>query len=103
MQDNLDIACAAIEKVAMERAAADVEENFAASIESRRRHRETRNPGPFFDPNTPYPSFANALPEPLRIKQGCFLNLQTAAYEDFVMNFSFAKQIVPNCHLKLPR
>lgn len=85
LQDNLDLACAAIEKVAMERAAADVEENFAASIESRRRHREIRNSGPFFDPNTPHPSFALALPEPLRIKPGGIQNIQAAVYEDFGM------------------
>jgi CCR4-NOT transcription complex subunit 1 len=38
--DNLDIACAAIEKAAMERAVSDVDEGFAASYEARRRHRE---------------------------------------------------------------
>lgn len=85
MQDNLDIACAAIEKVAMERAVADVEENLAASIESRRRHRETRNPGPYFDPNTPHPSFALGLPDPLRIKPGGVQPIQAAVYEDFGM------------------
>jgi len=38
--DNLDIACSAIEKAAMERAVSDVDEGFAASYEARRRHRE---------------------------------------------------------------
>lgn len=38
--DNLDVACAAIEKAAMERAVSDVDEGFAASYEARRRHRE---------------------------------------------------------------
>ena len=38
--DNLDAACAAIEKAAMERAVSDVDEGFAASYEARRRHRE---------------------------------------------------------------
>lgn len=40
VQDNLDIACTAIEKAAMERAVSDVDEGFAASYEVRRRHRE---------------------------------------------------------------
>lgn len=40
VQDNLDIACAAIEKAAMERAVSDVDEGFAASYDARRRHRE---------------------------------------------------------------
>ena len=42
VQDNLDIACSAIEKTAMERAVTDVDEGFAASYEVRRRHREVR-------------------------------------------------------------
>ncbi|KXN90499.1 General negative regulator of transcription subunit 1 [Leucoagaricus sp. SymC.cos] len=86
MQDNLDIACAAIEKVAMERAAADLEENFATSIESRRRHREAHSSGPYFDPNTPHPSFALSLPDPLRIKPGGVQNVQAAVYEDFAVH-----------------
>lgn len=85
IRDNLEIACAAIEKVAMERAVADVEDNFAVSIESRRRHRELRNPGPYYDPNTPHSSFALGLPEPLRIKSGGVQNVQAAVYEDFGM------------------
>jgi CCR4-NOT transcription complex subunit 1 len=40
VQDNLDIACTAIEKAAMERAVSDVDEGFAASYDVRRRHRE---------------------------------------------------------------
>ncbi|KAJ3574560.1 hypothetical protein NP233_g1693 [Leucocoprinus birnbaumii] len=84
MQDNLEIACSAIEKVAMERATADLEDNFAASIENRRRHRELHGSTPYFDPNTPHPSFALNLPDPLRIKQGGVQNIQAAVYEDFV-------------------
>ena len=42
VQDNLDIACSAIEKTAMERAVTDVDEGFAASYEVRRRHREVK-------------------------------------------------------------
>lgn len=42
VQDNLDIACSAIEKAAMERAVTDVDEGFAASYDVRRRHREVK-------------------------------------------------------------
>ena len=42
VQDNLDTACSAIEKAAMERAVTDVDEGFAASYEVRRRHREVK-------------------------------------------------------------
>lgn len=40
VSDNLEIACAAIEKAAMERAVADVDDGFASAYEQRRRHRE---------------------------------------------------------------
>jgi CCR4-NOT transcription complex subunit 1 len=40
VQDNLDIACSAIEKAAMERAVSDVDEGFTTSYDVRRRHRE---------------------------------------------------------------
>lgn len=38
--DNVEVACSAIEKAAMERAVTDVDDGFAASYEIRRRHRE---------------------------------------------------------------
>lgn len=40
VQDNIELACRVIEKAAMDRAVADVDENFAASYELRRRHRQ---------------------------------------------------------------
>ena len=40
VQDNIELACRAIEKAAMDRAVADVDENFATSYELRRRHRQ---------------------------------------------------------------
>jgi len=40
VQDNIELACRAIEKAAMDRAVAEVDENFAASYELRRRHRQ---------------------------------------------------------------
>lgn len=45
VQDNLDLACQAIEKAAMDRAAIDVDEGFASAYEIRRRHREVRRNG----------------------------------------------------------
>lgn len=44
VQDNLEIACSAIEKAAMERAVVEVDDGFANSYEVRRRHREVRFP-----------------------------------------------------------
>lgn len=40
VQDNIELACSAIEKAAMDRAVIDVDEGFAAAYELRRRHRE---------------------------------------------------------------
>ena len=40
VQDNLDIACSAVEKAAMERVVGEVEDTMATSFELRRRHRE---------------------------------------------------------------
>ncbi|KAG1719681.1 hypothetical protein EDB19DRAFT_1647872, partial [Suillus lakei] len=40
VQDNVDVACAAIEKVAMEQAVADVDEGFATSYEACRHYHE---------------------------------------------------------------
>lgn len=41
-QENLDVACEAIEKAAMDRAMGDIDEVLAASMDTRRRHREVR-------------------------------------------------------------
>ncbi len=40
VQDNLDIACQAIERAAMDRAILDFDENFGAAADIRRAHRE---------------------------------------------------------------
>ncbi|EGN96141.1 hypothetical protein SERLA73DRAFT_112282 [Serpula lacrymans var. lacrymans S7.3] len=86
VQDNLDIACSAIEKAAMERAISDVDEGFAASYDVRRRHHETRNPSVFWDPAAPPSSFSGNLPEPLRIKSTGLQPHQAAVYEDFALD-----------------
>jgi len=83
VQDNLDIACSAIEKAAMERAVTDVDEGFAQSYELRRRHRELRNGQNFWDPSVPLTNFSGTLPEPLRIKSTGVNALQMVLYEDF--------------------
>ena len=102
VQDNLDIACTAIEKAAMERAVSDVDEGFAASYDVRRRHREVspvhkctqdsssemlfrqiRNGQAFWDPSAPHSSFSVTLPEPLQIKANGLQQHQAGVYEDF--------------------
>ncbi|KAI0928230.1 hypothetical protein AcW2_004306 [Taiwanofungus camphoratus] len=83
VQDNLDLACQAIEKAAMDRAAIDVDEGFASAYEIRRRHREQRPGQPFWDPSAPQSNFVGTLPEPLRIKPNGIQPIQAAVYEDF--------------------
>ncbi|KAF8644127.1 hypothetical protein AX16_008656 [Volvariella volvacea WC 439] len=83
IQDNLDLACSAIEKAAMERAIADVDESFAPSYDARRRHRENRNPQTFWDPAAPLSNFAFGLPDPLRIRPNGVASHQMSVYEEF--------------------
>ncbi|KAG6897848.1 hypothetical protein C0992_010336 [Termitomyces sp. T32_za158] len=81
--DNLDNACSAIEKAAMERAVSDVDEGFATSYDARRRHRELRNGQSFWDPSAPASAFGASLPDPLRIRPSGLQPLQAGVYEDF--------------------
>lgn len=81
--DNLDIACSAIEKAAMDRAVNDVDEGFAASYQARRRHRELHNGQPFWDSSAPHSNFGVNLPDPLRIKASGLQPHQVSVYEDF--------------------
>jgi CCR4-NOT transcription complex subunit 1 len=83
VQDNLDVACSAIEKAAMDRAVNDVDEGFASSYEARRRHRELRNSQSFWDPSVPQTNFPAVLPDPLRIKPSGVQPSQAGVYEDF--------------------
>ncbi|KAF8964122.1 Not1-domain-containing protein [Flammula alnicola] len=83
VQDNLDIACSAIEKAAMERAITDVDEGFASSYDVRRRHRELRSTQAFWDPSVPHSNFTASLPDPLRIKPTGVQSHQALVYEDF--------------------
>ncbi|KAF8556923.1 Not1-domain-containing protein [Imleria badia] len=84
--DNVEVACSAIEKAAMERAVVDVDEGFATSYEVRRRHRELRNGQAFWDPSAPPTNFSVVLPDPLRIKATGLQPHQVAVYEDFSLD-----------------
>jgi CCR4-NOT transcription complex subunit 1 len=83
VQDNIELACRAIEKAAMDRAVADVDENFAASYELRRRHRQTSRGQPFWDVSAMNSNFSTNLPDPLRIKPTGVQANQISVYEDF--------------------
>ncbi|KDQ13139.1 hypothetical protein BOTBODRAFT_188668 [Botryobasidium botryosum FD-172 SS1] len=81
--DNIDMACNIIEKAAMDRAVAEVDEGFAAAYNSRRRHREQRPGQPFWDTNSSPSGFAASLPDVLRVKPVGLQLQQSRVYEDF--------------------
>ncbi|KAI3613543.1 ccr4-not complex component [Moniliophthora roreri] len=83
VSDNLDLACAAIEKAAMDRAVSDVDEGFTAAYDARRRHRETRPGQHFWDASTPPSTFSLSLPDPLRIKSSGVSAVQASVYDAF--------------------
>ena len=81
--DNVEVACSAIEKAAMERAVVDVDEAFVASYEARRRHIELRTGQAFWDPAAPSANFSVVLPDPLHTKAIGLQPHQFAVYEEF--------------------
>ncbi|KAI0371786.1 Not1-domain-containing protein [Pilatotrama ljubarskyi] len=83
VQDNIELACQAIEKAAMDRAVIDVDEGFATAYEVRRRHREQRPGQPFWDSTALQSSIVNSLPDPLRIKPTGVQPNQLRVYEEF--------------------
>lgn len=101
VQDNIELACSAIEKAAMDRAVIDVDEGFAAAYELRRRHREVREasavsvvrPTDFLSKQRPGQAFwdnaslqspiVTSLPDPLRIKASGVQPSQMRVYEEF--------------------
>lgn len=84
----------------MERAELEVDEAFASSYETRRRHRDVCSLGSilllhllivlqhrggqgFWDPAAPPLSMVPSLPDPLRIKASGVQSNQSAIYDDF--------------------
>ncbi|KAG1241766.1 hypothetical protein G6F68_016510 [Rhizopus microsporus] len=83
--DNLDLVCTVIEKTAMEKVIAEVDEILMNAYTSRKKHREQQRSNPYFDMDifslSRYPA---TLPEPLRPKpNGLHVN-QLRIYEDFM-------------------
>ncbi|EEB91500.1 hypothetical protein MPER_10130, partial [Moniliophthora perniciosa FA553] len=83
VSDNLDLACAAIEKAAMDCAVSDVDEEFTAAYDARRRHRETRPGQHFWDTSIPSSTFSLSLPDPLRVKSSGVTVVQASVYDAF--------------------
>jgi CCR4-NOT transcription complex subunit 1 len=77
--DNLALACAFIEKTAMERAVPEVDELLKDAYAQRIQFRESRNPGPFLDSKN-YGTGVSTLPPALRPKPGGLDPGQLALY-----------------------
>ena len=82
VEDNIEVACGAIEKAAMEHAVPEVDSAFAPLFEARRRHRQTGR-GPFFDAANVVTQAHAQLPDPLRLSQGGVTQEQMFVYEAF--------------------
>ncbi|KAI8375479.1 CCR4-Not complex component, Not1-domain-containing protein [Blakeslea trispora] len=82
--DNLDTMCTLIEKAAMEKATAEIDEALTTSFVTRKKHREQRPNQPFIDIETyQFSRFPNSLPQPLRPKPSGLQPAQLSVYEDF--------------------
>lgn len=84
--DNLDLACAVIEKTAMEKVTVEVDEALMTAFANRKKHREQRGgpQQPYFDMGVLSMSrYPTAFPEPLRPKPNGLGMNQLRIYDDF--------------------
>lgn len=82
--DNLELACSVVEKVAMDKATVEVDDALAAAYAQRRKHRDSRSAGAFWDPSALTVShYASLLPDPLRIQLGGLQPDQVRVYDEF--------------------
>ncbi|KAI9280718.1 CCR4-Not complex component, Not1-domain-containing protein [Sporodiniella umbellata] len=83
--ENLDLVCTVIEKTAMEKVIAEVDEVMAMAYNSRKKHRERDGVQPYFDMDIFSVSrYSATLPEPLRPKPNGLQANQLRVYEDFI-------------------
>jgi Domain of unknown function (DUF3819) len=102
--DNLDLACSVVEKVAVDKAVAEIDEALAPAFTARRKHREVgachviplcisgsivtlrsqRSNQAFWDTAAiPASHYSGSLPDPLRLKLGGLQPQQLRVYEAF--------------------
>jgi len=87
VNDNIDAGCSVIKKAAMEKAAKDIDVNLAPQYAARRAHRESRSTQPFWDGASFGVAISHqALPDPLRLRNGGLSGNQLRVYEDFAEN-----------------
>lgn len=102
VQDNIDLACSAIEKAAQDRAVQELEESLVTSYDARRawlnvsnhpsagilalmlREYQQRPGQPFWDPSIQKSDILTAMPDPLRIWGKMSITpRQALIYEEF--------------------
>lgn len=88
VQDNIELACAVVQRAAADAALRPTEEHLSAAVQERKRHKERSNgKESFYDMNfvgSPAYSFATTLPEFLRPKMGGVTAQQMQVYDEFV-------------------
>jgi len=81
--DNLELACSVVEKVAMDKAVVEVDDALAPSYMTRIKHRE-RSSQAFWDTAAMAAShYSGMLPDPLRLKLGGLQPNQVKVYDEF--------------------
>ncbi|TIC11800.1 Not1-domain-containing protein [Wallemia mellicola] len=86
VNENLDVACKVIEKLAMQRAIIEVDDQLLEGFVSRRKHRETTNQAYWDNAVISSAHFSNSLPDLLRIKPNGLDAQQLQVYEGFNRN-----------------
>lgn len=80
INNNIDIICSIVERAAVDRSVAQIEEVLQPAFMNRKRYFESGTSQPFADQVSTY---ALQLPEPFRLKVGGLDSQQFAIYEDF--------------------
>lgn len=93
--DNLDTACALIEKTTAEKALRETDDALAPALEARRKHRERAHSQPYIEPNFFSGRYPSSLPEPLRPKPGGLLPHQKRVYDEFSNVLSRTPRVQP--------
>ncbi|RCH85657.1 hypothetical protein CU098_005009 [Rhizopus stolonifer] len=83
--NNLDLICTVIEKTAMEKATAEVDDILMNDYVNRKKHREQQRGNPYFDMDIfSISRYATLLPEPLHPKPNRLHTSQLRVYENFM-------------------
>lgn len=84
VNDNLDMACGMVEKLASDRAFGMMNEQIEAAVMLRKNYRAARPGQPFIDPEiNSRLGLSAALADPLRLKPGGLTPQQLKVYDDF--------------------